>query len=133
MPKAITGRTSSNETIFTGFDSNTSQLVATWEDNNTSNPYYSTLSSSFAGTQSLNCFCVVSEWFNILSWVRATNPFVVGYHLYRNNTLIATLPSSAISYQDHDRKRTKSYIYNLVAFGSNGHTIFSQQISVGGQ
>ena len=45
---------------------------------------------------------------------------VLGYHVYRDGILIATLPPTALSFQDHNRKRSVIYLYAVAAFDING-------------
>jgi YVTN family beta-propeller protein len=80
---------------------------------------------NFTGIQKKNDFCIVYELVNELTWnanpVPASTPAVtvVGYHLYRNGILIATLSPNTFSYTEHDVSKGTS-LYLLTAIDNLG-------------
>ncbi len=79
--------------------------------------------SAFAGTVIKNVFLAQTDRIHALTWVASTDPTVVQYYLYRNSTLIATLPAggSTFSYEDHNRSKKVSDIYSLVSVDGQGN------------
>jgi hypothetical protein len=76
--------------------------------------------SNFIGTVIINRFATQSDRINHLTWNASPSPETVGYHLYRNNQLIDTIPStSSLMYEDHNRTQVQT-IYLLSAFDANG-------------
>lgn len=76
--------------------------------------------SNLQGTQKKNNFGLEYELFNTLQWQLSTSLDVQGYHIYRNDVLIATVNASTTSYQDHNQPRGVATLYAVVAFDSNG-------------
>lgn len=78
--------------------------------------------TNFAGIQKQNNFGLVYELFNTLTWQASSSTDVVGYKLYRNNVLIASLNGSTTIYQDHNQPRGVAITYSLVAVDAEGDT-----------
>jgi YVTN family beta-propeller protein len=76
--------------------------------------------ANFSGIQKKNDFGTLSEYFNSLTWSRATASNVAGYYLYRNGQLLKTLSSTAVSYKDENRNPKAADTYSLVTFSANG-------------
>lgn len=76
---------------------------------------------SLRGYQEVNDFALVYELFNFLHWAPSPIDGVTGYKVYRNNTLIATLPRSTLVYEDHNRPKGESTTYSVVAFDGAGN------------
>lgn len=71
------------------------------------------------GLQKKDDFGLEYELVNILSWSPSPVP-VVGYKIYRENTLIATLSSATLEYEDHDIKRGVTFRYEVKSYGITG-------------
>jgi hypothetical protein len=124
--------------ISLAFDSGLNEMFVAWSNATTSNPadpVYSALLTptlfpdpaigpviSLKGAKKVNRFFTASDLANQLSWFPpAPGVFpVLGYHIYRDETLIATLPHTKLSFQDHNRKPGVSYSYAVAAFDVNG-------------
>lgn|GEM_PF-3133444 len=96
-----------------------------------SDPVYSTVLTqtifpepvtSLKGVQKINSFVTVTELYNQLNWLpRTPGSFpVLGYRIYRNGILIATLPPTQLSFQDRNCKSNVIYLYEVTAFDMNG-------------
>lgn len=117
--------------IFLTYNLNDDEMFATWTDCVSFLPFYSIYydtnpitpvlpPSHLLGKQLKNDFGVVKEYYNLLTWHPSLSDDVVGYLLYRDGELIATLGSNILTYQDHNRKKKKAYTYTLKAFDSVG-------------
>ena len=85
----------------------------------------------FQGTQKLNNFGTLREYYNTLTWASATGSNVSGYYVYRNGSLIATVSgASSTSYQDHNRNPSQTDTYVLYAFDGSGNISIPQAIQV---
>lgn len=72
------------------------------------------------GFQQQNDFGTVYELFNTLQWQPSPSMGVLGYYIYRDSILIATVSASTTSYQDHDQPRGVASVYGVAAFDANG-------------
>lgn len=70
----------------------------------------------------INSSATVSEFYNQLNWLPPTSALfpILGYHVYRNETLIATLLPAQLSFQDHYLLDSVIYLYAVAAFNING-------------
>ena len=121
-----------NTAISLAFDSGLNEMFSAWSNasgGSPANPVYSTLLTpsplvvgSLKGAQKVNDFGIVSELYNQLDWLPPTPGLspVLGYHIYRDGILIATLPPTQLRYQDHNRKPGVNYLYAVAAFDING-------------
>ncbi len=81
--------------------------------------------TSLLPPQSLSCekktndFGIIQEYYNLLNW-QAPFSSIAGYYLRRNGDIIATLPSTALSYEDHNQPIQAEDTYTLTAFNSAG-------------
>ena len=76
--------------------------------------------ASFIGKRIKNDFGLVKEYFIELHWNASTSSNLQGYYLYRNGILIATLPATSLSFEDHNLNKDQFYTYSLQSFNSNG-------------
>jgi hypothetical protein len=83
------------------------------------------------GFQQINDFGTVYEFFNTLQWQPSSSVGVLGYYIYRNNVLIATVSASTTSYQDHDQTPGVATLYGVAAFDSNGDTSDQATVTIG--
>ena len=85
--------------------------------------------TGFVGTRCKNKFLAQTEYVNILTWNPSSDPAVVKYLLFRNGTLIATVPASGpLKFIDHDRPKNQVDTYTLIAVDAFG--IQSQPITI---
>lgn len=91
-------------------------------------PVGPTAPTNLSGFQRHNDFGILYELFNTLQWNPSTSLNVKGYYIYRNNVLLATVPASTTSYQDHDQQRGVTTVYGVAAFDQDGNT--SSQVTV---
>ncbi|PJD97939.1 MAG: hypothetical protein CK425_02085 [Parachlamydia sp.] len=85
--------------------------------------------TNFKGKQVKIEFLLQYDLVNILKWSASPDPHVVCYHLFRNDTKIATISaSSPLTYEDHKRVIKKKDVYKLTAV--NGEGIESTPISL---
>lgn len=74
---------------------------------------------SVVGKQKSNRFAAQSECYNKIQWTKSPSQDVVSYRIYSGAVLIASLPSSQLSFEDHVCcNRTKEY--SITAVNSNG-------------
>ena len=86
---------------------------------------------SFQGHRCQNKFAARTEYVNSLSWKRITDPAVMNDMIYRNGTLIATVPASGpFEFIDHDRPKHQRDIYTLVAVNGSGVASSSQTLTL---
>ncbi len=76
--------------------------------------------TNLIGFQQKNDFGTIYELFNTLQWQPSSSLNVLGYYIYRNDILIATVSASTTSYQDHDQPRGVATVYGVAAFDANG-------------
>lgn len=95
-------------------------------------PYPVASPTQFSGSQIVNNFGTLREYFNALSWKKASGSNVTGYRLYRNDTLIATLEASTVAYEDHNRNPEQTDTYLIYAVDSDGNTSGPQFVQVSG-
>lgn len=77
--------------------------------------------ASFSGAAIQNEFLTQIDRINKLFWTASPDPTVVGYHIYRGTTLIATVPASGpFIYLDHNQRKNVTVIYTIRSFKSNG-------------
>jgi hypothetical protein len=74
--------------------------------------------TNLSGKHLLNRFINCGEYFNSLSWTSESGE-IANYLIYRNGILIATLPSSQTSYEDHNQ--SGSATYTVIAIDQNGN------------
>jgi len=77
--------------------------------------------SNFTGTRRSNRFLTQTDYINRLQWNPSQDPTVVGYFLYRNGQLIASIPASGpFQFEDHNRKKKEIDVYSLTSVNANG-------------
>lgn len=88
-----------------------------------------------------NIFATQTDRINLLTWDPSSDPFILGYDVYRNGILIATVPSLkepfyvngelvailpavqvGLEYADHNRRKRVKDVYTIVAFNAYGFT-----------
>lgn len=77
---------------------------------------------NFQGKLIKNKFLSQTSFKNVLSWSTSPSPNVVSYNLYRNGTLIATIPNNGSSFTYTDANQRKPYVYTLVAINNLGYS-----------
>jgi len=75
--------------------------------------------TNLTGHQKKNDFGTVFEYFNLLKW-EASPSSIAGYVIYRDGKKIANLNASALGYEDHNRKKDRSFLYSVAAVDANG-------------
>lgn len=76
--------------------------------------------SSAIGQRILNRFLTQSEYVNRLRWTSSPSQDVASYRIYRNGTLIASVPSSTLSYNDPRGKNITPDTYEITAVNTSG-------------
>lgn len=71
------------------------------------------------GSQKVNDFGLSYEFFNLLRWGPSTTR-VAGYYVYRDGVRIATLGSSTLQYEDHNRPGGIAILYAVSSFNEAG-------------
>lgn len=85
--------------------------------------------SGLVGVRIENEFLTQIDYVSHLTWQPSSDPSVVKYYVFRNGTLIATIPASGpFVYNDHNRRKNKADVYSVVAV--NGSGVQSTSISV---
>lgn len=74
---------------------------------------------SIRGKKLLNQFPFQNEYFNHLVWTPSTTTDLIGYRVYRNGELIASLPANQNSYEDHLRLKNGVDTYGVTAVDTN--------------
>lgn len=77
---------------------------------------------NFQGKHIKNKFLSQTTFKNTFSWNASPSPNVVSYNLYRNGTLIATIPNNGSSFTYTDANQRKPYAYTLVAINNLGYS-----------
>lgn len=93
-----------------------------------SNPYYTTYltfnpsfppinpPSSLTGSQEINNFGLAYEYYNTIEWTGSSSAGTIGYHIYKNGTLIASVNNDTFSYVQHNQPQKQISIYTVTAF-----------------
>lgn len=108
------------------YNINSHQMVAVWGNYpNNPDPYFQiyntqVLPSKLTGRSFYNKFASQKAWVNQLNWTPFSFLNMVGYHIYRDGTLIATVDADTLRYNDEGRCRENTYIYEVRAFAVNG-------------
>ncbi len=84
--------------------------------------------SNVSGIQHKNNFGFAYEIFNTLQWHTSTSSDLIGYKIFRNNVLIATVSPETTTYQDHNQQANASTIYSIQAFNGAGTTSVPFQV-----
>lgn len=71
------------------------------------------------GVQKMNDFGLSYEFFNLLKWGPSTTR-IAGYYVYRDGMRIATLGSTTLQYEDHNREEGISTLYTVTSFNDAG-------------
>lgn len=74
------------------------------------------------GYRKKNDFALVYEFFNTLAWRPSPSADVQGYHVYKDNLLIATLDKNTLSYQIHNIPKKEVTTYSVTAFNGSGES-----------
>lgn len=101
------------------YNASTNQVFAAWEPYNTpSYPYYSTYNLTttvpVTAKRVVNDFGTLTEVFYVLTWQAPSTITPSSYTIYRNGVLIATVPASQLTYEDHDVSAKVKYTYTVV-------------------
>lgn len=75
---------------------------------------------SVTGAAKKDSFMTETNIFNKLTWAAPDNITTNRYLIYRDSTLIATLPANQQSYIDNNLKRKRTYSYTIIAEGPGG-------------
>ena len=114
-------QTGANATTPFVSSSGTEKAIAVWERAGIIQASTSPLiPPSLTGEQCVNWFPTQSELVNILRWTASPSPDIVSYRIYRNGVLIATVPSTQLMYEDHNRIPGESTTYGVSAVNSCG-------------
>lgn len=126
---------SADSSVFLSYNSQVSGTIATWF-NNENNQTYSIFTanpsppSRLTGQQQANNFGVVKEWCNILNWSASPSSGVASYTIYRNGSLIATVGASTFEYEDHDRPKNVSTVYEVYAVDGSGNASSAVTVTI---
>lgn len=77
---------------------------------------------NFIGVQMKNVFLQQTLTLNRLSWTPPTDDSVIGYFIYRNDLLIATILDKEINTYDDNMLTSDSVTYKICSFDENGAT-----------
>lgn len=80
------------------------------------------------GVQKVNRFAFQSDYVNILTWKKSPSPNIKGYIIFRNGIKIAQVGPSTTRYEDHNRRKKKTYNYSVAAINTIG--LVSDAVSV---
>lgn len=87
-----------------------------------------------SGTRKKNSFLTETDYYNVINWSIVDSPNILGFRVYRKDknsySLIAELPSTAMRYVDHNRKRKSSDEYMIEVIGLNGSVSDSATIVI---
>ncbi len=72
--------------------------------------------SNLTGLRQKNNFGLAYEWYNTISWTASSSSFVVGYHVYQNDILIASVGAETLSYAQHNQPQQQITTYSVTAF-----------------
>lgn len=88
--------------------------------------------SQLTGRAIQNKFLIQTDRINELSWQASQDNTTTAYHLYRNNKLIATIPSASgsLTYQDHRRSKNSRDTYKVMAINANDKESTSLSVTV---
>lgn len=67
-----------------------------------------------------NRFATQSDYIKIISWLASPTTDVTSYQISRNGTVIATVPSTQLSYDDHNQSKKTVNTYSVVALSATG-------------
>ena len=77
------------------------------------------LTGGLTVSQKRNDFGLEYERFNKLKWKAVSG--AMGYSIYRDGVLIATVPSSKLKYNDHNRIKAEVVTYTVIAIDVSGN------------
>lgn len=75
---------------------------------------------SISGYQEIHYYVVDIDRVNIINWEASPSLNIGAYLVFRDNTLIAILPNTAVSFEDHNRLENVSNTYKVYAMDLNG-------------
>lgn len=84
------------------------------------------------GFQKINDFGLIYERFNVLNWQASDTSGVVGYFIFRDGELIATVGADTFSYEDHDQPKSKT-LYSVAAFDALGNVSTFANVTIQGR
>lgn len=86
----------------------------------TSNPIYVKPPAALSGSRKRNNFGTFCEYYNTLQWTQSSDQGVVSYRIYRNGTVIETVPSNRNSYAQHNQPKNSRATYSVSAVNQYG-------------
>ena len=86
--------------------------------------------TNFQGNRVTNRFPSQSAVSAHLSWTPNTDPNVTSFSIYRNENLIATIPSYLSSYKDCNIDPCQSYSYTIISVNTTGDESTGETISI---
>lgn len=104
---------------------NTNKSFITWIKLTPQNGYYATFArylptlTYLKAERVLNRFALYGEYFNRLTWVPTSLNNLASYKVYRNDTLISTLPTTQTTYEDHNQPNIVAN-YSIKAINTYG-------------
>ena len=93
-------------------------------------PLFTSAPTNLSGSCCLNQFPMQGEFFTTLNWNPPTGEAVAGYNVHRNGDLIATLPSTQLTFSDHNRPSDAEDTYDVSSVDNNGIVSFPAEIIV---
>lgn len=87
--------------------------------------------TNLVGFQQINDFGTVYELYTTLQWEPSPSEGVVGYHIYRDTILIASVNAATASYQDHNQASGVATLYGVAAFDADGNESDQATVTVG--
>lgn len=82
-----------------------------------------------SGKRQLNRFANYGEYVSQFTWEKSVSPDIVAYKIYRDITLLATLPASATFYRVHNQPKTPT-TYSLQAVNALGQLSSVMSITI---
>lgn len=89
-----------------------------------------TLIAHLTGVQRVNDFGTEAEYFNHLHWESTPFSDVIGYNVYRNGILIASLNGHTFSYNDHNQRQGVAVTYAVAPIEASGKVSASLTVVV---
>ena len=92
--------------------------------------FFASAPTNLSGSCALNRFPMQGEFFTTLNWNPPTGEAVAGYNVHRNGDLIATLPSTQLTFSDHNRPSDAKDTYSVSSIDNNGIVSSPAEITV---
>ncbi len=123
--------------VFNSFNPQDDQYFITWYSSGGTCAYFNIFTASplpaaptnLQGTNGTNKFLTFVDYITQLTWVSSTSTNIASYNVYRNGSLIATLPAYATSYIAHNKPPTLT-TYSVQAVSTSGDASIPASITL---